>query len=147
MLNEAALDDHASTTRRTPDMNRADLMALIAGCRTGRAARRRDLRPLRARDLRGRLRGAARAHPRGAWRGSIREYIPEEPVTFTDYVDDDGLGNGPFKMVLTIWRDGDVCHVDWTGTDPQAPGSINFHIHEGLCKLFFGIYLIMAFDP
>ena len=77
----------------------------------------------------------------------IREYIPEEPVTFTDWVDDDGLGNGPFKMVLTIWREGDVCHADWTGTDDQAPGSINFHIHEGLCKLFLGIYLIMAFDP
>ena len=77
----------------------------------------------------------------------IRQYIPEEKVSFTDYVDDDGLGNGPFKMVLTVWREGDVCHADWTGTSPQAPGSINFHIHEGLCRLFFGIYLIMAFDP
>ena len=77
----------------------------------------------------------------------IRRYIPEEPQTFTDWVDDDGCGNGPFKMVLTIWREGDVCHADWTGTDDQAPGSINFHIHEGLCKLFLGIYMIMAFDP
>ncbi len=50
-------------------------------------------------------------------------------------------------MVLTIWREEDVCHADWTGTDDQAPGSINFHIHEGLCKLFLGIYMIMAFDP
>ena len=50
-------------------------------------------------------------------------------------------------MVLTIWREGDVCHADWTGTDHEAPGSINFHIHEGLCKLFLGIYMIMAFDP
>ena len=77
----------------------------------------------------------------------IRRYIPEEPQSFTDWVDDDGCGNGPFKMVLTIWREGDVCHADWTGTDEQAPGSINFHIHEGLCKLFLGIYMIMAFDP
>ena len=77
----------------------------------------------------------------------IRTYIPEEPATFTDWVDDDGCGNGPFKMVLTIWREVDVCHADWTGTDDQAPGSINFHIHEGLCKLFLGIYMIMAFDP
>ena len=38
-------------------------------------------------------------------------------------------------------------HFDWTGTDPQAEGPINFHIHEGLCKMFFGVYLIMAFDP
>ena len=77
----------------------------------------------------------------------IRKYIPEQPVTFTDYVDDDGLGNGPFKMTLTISRRGDIAVFDWTGTDPQAEGPINFHIHEGLCKLFFGVYMIMSFDP
>ena len=49
--------------------------------------------------------------------------------------------------MLTVWRTGDVCHVDWTGTAAQAPGTINFRINEGLCKLFFGIYMIMAFDP
>ena len=77
----------------------------------------------------------------------VHKYIPEEKVTFWDWVDDDGLGNGPFKLQLTIHREGDVAVFDWTGTDPQAPGSINFHIHESLCKLFFGVYLIMAFDP
>ena len=58
-----------------------------------------------------------------------------------------GCGNGPFKMKLTIWRERRRRHFDWTGTDAQAEGPINFHIHEGLCKLFFGVYLIMAFDP
>ena len=32
----------------------------------------------------------------------IDKYISNEPVSFTDYVDDDGCGNGPFKMTLTI---------------------------------------------
>jgi N-methylhydantoinase B len=50
-------------------------------------------------------------------------------------------------MTLTISRRGDIAIFDWTGTDPQAEGPINFHIHEGLCKLFFGVYLIMSFDP
>jgi N-methylhydantoinase B len=68
-------------------------------------------------------------------------------VTFTDYVDDDGVGNGPFKLHLSIYKKGDVAVIDWTGTDDQAEGPINFHIHEGLCKLFFGVYMIMAFDP
>ncbi len=77
----------------------------------------------------------------------IREYIPEEKVTFWDWVDDDGRGSDPLKLQLTIWRDGDTAHFDWTGTDPQTPGSVNFHIHESLCKLFFGVYLIMAYDP
>lgn len=144
-LNEAALEIILNNTR-TPDTNHSDLMALIGGCR---AAERRVVE-ICERFGRDAYRAACDAlldRTRRAMVRLIHEYVPEERVTFTDWVDDDGLGNGPFKMALTIWREGDVCHCDWTGTDPQAPGSINFHIHEGLCKLFFGIYMIMAFDP
>jgi N-methylhydantoinase B len=84
---------------------------------------------------------------RDAMKVLIDKYISEEPVSFTDYVDDDGVGNGPFKMTLSIYKRGDKAVFDWTGTDDQAEGPINFHIHEGLCKLFFGVYMIMAFDP
>ena len=52
----------------------------------------------------------------------VMEYLPQEPVSFEDWVDDDGRGNGPFKMKLTIWREGDVAHFDWTGTDPRPRG-------------------------
>ena len=37
--------------------------------------------------------------------------------------------------------------LDFTGTDPQSPGSINFQLNENICKMFFGIYMIMVFDP
>ena len=144
-LNEAALAICLNNSR-TPDMNRSDLMALIAGCR---AAERRvnEICDRFGRETFAAACDALLDRTRRAMAKIIREYIPEEKVSFTDYVDDDGLGNGPFALTLTVWREGDVCHADWTGTSDQAPGSINFHIHEGLCKLFFGIYLIMAFDP
>ena len=145
VLNEAVLKIMLNNTR-TPDMNRADLMALIAGCRT--AARR--VQEVCTRFGRETYIAACkllmeRTHE--AMKQLIARYIPAEPVTFTDYVDDDGLGNGPFKMHLSIYRRGDVAVIDWTGTADQAEGPINFHIHEGLCKLFFGVYMIMAFDP
>ena len=73
--------------------------------------------------------------------------IPEEPQTFVDYIDDDGLGNGPFKMQLTIWREGEHAFFDWSGTDPQALGPVNFYLSEGMFKMFIGIYLIMVNDP
>jgi N-methylhydantoinase B len=144
-LNQTALDVILNNTR-TPETNHSDLMALIGGCR---AAERRvvEICDRFGRDAYRAACDALLDRTRRAMIRLVHEYVPEEKVSFTDWVDDDGLGNGPFKMVLTIWRDGDVCHCDWTGTDPQAPGSINFHIHEGLCKLFFGIYMIMAFDP
>lgn len=144
-LNEPALEIILNNTR-LPDTNHSDLMALIGGCR---AAERRliEVCDRFGRDTYAAACDALLERTRMATAQLIRQYIPEEKVTFTDWVDDDGLGNGPFKMVLTLWREGDVCHCDWTGTDDQARGSINFHIHEGLLKLFFGIYMIMAFDP
>ncbi|MDF2369891.1 MAG: hydantoinase B/oxoprolinase family protein [Rhizobiaceae bacterium] len=144
-LNQGVLDIMLNNSR-TPDMNRADLMALVAGCRT--AVRRvNEICDRFGRDVYVEACDMLMDRTREAMRILINKYISSEPVTFTDYVDDDGLGNGPFKMHLSIYRRGDVAVIDWTGTDPQAEGPINFHIHEGLCKLFFGVYMIMAFDP
>ncbi|KKC31431.1 hydantoinase B/oxoprolinase family protein [Devosia psychrophila] len=145
VLNQGVLDIMLNNSR-TPDMNRADLMALIAGCRTA-SVRVRELCERFGRDTYMTACDMLLARTREAMRVVIQKYIPEEAVSFTDYVDDDGLGNGPFKMTLTIYRRGDIAVFDWTGTDPQAEGPINFHIHEGLCKLFFGVYMIMSFDP
>jgi N-methylhydantoinase B len=50
-------------------------------------------------------------------------------------------------MKLTVWREGDQAYFDWTGTSPQAPGPINFYLHEGMFKMFIGVYMIMVFDP
>jgi N-methylhydantoinase B len=145
VLNKGVLDIMLNNSR-TPDMNRADLMALIAGCRTA-STRVRELCDRFGRETYMTACDMLLARTREAMRVVIQKYIPETAVSFTDYVDDDGLGNGPFKMTLTIQRRGEKAIFDWTGTDDQAEGPINFHIHEGLCKLFFGVYMIMSFDP
>lgn len=78
----------------------------------------------------------------------IGEFIPEgERYTFEDYVDDDGMGNGPIKLHLEIYREGDTVYLDWTGTDEQVPGTVNFLLNEKMFKMFTGVFLIMAFDP
>lgn len=144
-LNEGVLAIMLNNSR-TPDMNRSDLMALIAGCRTA-AKRVSEICDRFGRDTYLSACDMLLDRTKEAMRALIHKYIPEEAVSFTDYVDDDGRGNGPFKMTLSIYRKGDTAIFDWTGTDDQAEGPINFHIHEGLCKLFFGVYMIMAFDP
>jgi N-methylhydantoinase B len=77
----------------------------------------------------------------------ISQAIGEEPVSFEDYVCDDGLGNGPFKIKCAMWREGDKVILDFDGTDPQSESSINFYLNENMFKMFFGIYMIMVFDP
>jgi len=37
--------------------------------------------------------------------------------------------------------------LDFEGTDPQSAASINFYLNQNMFKMFFGIYMIMVFDP
>jgi N-methylhydantoinase B len=78
----------------------------------------------------------------------IHEFVPEgETYTFEDYADDDGMGNGPIKLHLEIYREGETVYLDWEGTDEQVPGTVNFLLNEKMFKMFTGVFLIMAFDP
>ena len=131
---------------RLPQMNRADLFAIVAGCRAGER-RVLDLCERFGKETYLAALEALLNRTYEAMRTLIQLAIPEEPQSFEDYIDDDGLGNGPFKMKLTIWREGDDAFFDWTGTDPQALGPINFYLSEGMFKMFIGIYLIMVNDP
>ena len=134
------------TNSRTPEMNEADLFAIIAACRTG-AQRVVELCNRFGVDTYIAACEAILARTRAAMVRVILENIPEHPVTFEDVVDDDGQGNGPFLLKLTVHRKGERVVFDWTGTADQAPGPINLLTHERLFKMFVGIYLIMAFDP
>ena len=143
--NQAALAILMNNTR-TPDMNYSDLMAIIAGSRTG------EKRVIEICERFGTetYRHACQAlldRTNRAMRTLIVKNLPTEPQSFEDYIDDDGVGNGPFRMKLTVWREGEHAYFDWTGTDSQAPGPINFYLHEGMFKMFIGVYMIMVFDP
>jgi N-methylhydantoinase B len=131
---------------RLPQMNRADLFAIIAGCRAGEK-RVIGLCERFGKDVYLAALQALLDRTHEAMRKLILMAIPEEPQSFEDWIDDDGLGNGPYKMKLTIWREGEHAWFDWSGTDPQALGPINFYLSEGMFKMFIGVYLIMVNDP
>ena len=144
-LNRAALDIIMNNTR-TPEMNLSDLMAIIAGCRAGER-RVIEICERFGPDVYRRACAALLERTERAMRQLIVRNLPEEPRTFEDFIDDDGCGNGPFRLKLTVWREGEEAWFDWTGTSPQAPGPVNFYLHEGMFKMFIGVYMIMVFDP
>jgi N-methylhydantoinase B len=82
-----------------------------------------------------------------AMKSLIATSIGDEPVVFEDYICDDGMGFGPYKIKCTMWREGEKVVLDFEGTDPQSPASINFYLNENMLRMFFGIYMIMVFDP
>ena len=78
----------------------------------------------------------------------IRESVGEdEKVYFEDYICDDGVGNGPYTMACSMWREGDKLIFDFEKTDPQSVSSINFLLNEEMFKMFVGVYMINIFDP
>ena len=143
--NRAALAILMNNTR-TPEMNYSDLMAIIAGSRTGEK-RVIEICERFGTDTYRRACQALLDRTDRAMRTLIVKNLPTEPQSFEDWIDDDGVGNGPFRMKLTVWREGEHAYFDWTGTDAQSPGPINFYLHEGMFKMFIGVYMIMVFDP
>jgi N-methylhydantoinase B len=131
---------------RKPDWCKADLNALIASCRV--AARRViEMADRFGEDLYVAATGELLARNHRAMKQLIVTAIGEEPVSFEDYICDDGLGFGPYRIKCTMWRDGEKVFLDFDGTDPQSSASINFYLNENMFKMFFGIYMIMVFDP
>jgi N-methylhydantoinase B len=144
-LNHEALAILASNTR-APVANHNDLMTLVAATKIGEArvlqlcARFGEPSYTRASQI-------LLERTRQVMRAIIPKYFPSEPQSFEDYVDDDGCGNGPFRLKVTIWREEDKAYLDWTGTDAQAFGPINLHLQESTLQNLVGRYLLRRIDP
>ena len=77
----------------------------------------------------------------------LKTVVPETKQYFEDYIDDDGMGTGPYKIACTLWREGDGVVFDFEGTDPQSISSVNFLLNEEMFKMFLGAFFINLFDP
>ncbi len=132
---------------RKPDWNRADLNGLVAACRT--AGRR--LQEMCARfgvdTFDSALTQLLDRNYRAMKVLLAMVFKEGETLSFTDYIDDDGRGHGPYELKLSLTRTGDKVLLDFTGSSPQAEGPINYFINENLVRMFFGIYMITVADP
>ncbi len=131
---------------RTSQWNRFDLNALVAACNT--ASRRViELTERFSDDVLHTTMGIMLDRNLEAMRAIINMVVPEEPRYFEDYLCDDGMGMGPYKIACKLWREGDKAIFDFEGTDPQAQSSVNFFLNEDMFKMFFGSFTINVVDP
>jgi len=131
---------------RTPQWNRFDLNALVAACNT--AARRcREMANRFGDDTFYSTMEIMLERNYMAMEAIIKMLVPEEPRVFEDFVCDDGVGMGPYKIKCKLWREGSRAIFDFEGTDPQAQSSINFYLNEDMFKMFFGSFTINLVDP
>ena len=131
---------------RKPDWCQADLNALIASCRVA-SKRVVEMAERFGDDVYVSATQELLARNHRAMKALLLQAVGETPVSFEDYLCDDGKGFGPYKIKCAMWREGEKVILDFDGTDPQSAASINFLLNENMFKMFFGIYMIMVFDP
>ncbi|MEO9461013.1 MAG: hydantoinase B/oxoprolinase family protein [Marinomonas sp.] len=131
---------------RKPDWCQADLNALIASCRVA-SKRVVEMAERFGDDVYVSATKELLARNHRAMKALLGQAVAETKVSFEDYLCDDGKGYGPYKIKCTMWREGERVILDFDGTDPQSAASINFLLNENMFKMFFGIYMIMVFDP
>jgi N-methylhydantoinase B len=131
---------------RTSQWNRFDLNALVAACNTA-AKRVVELTERFSDDILHTTMATMLERNHTAMKAIINMVVPEEPRYFEDFICDDGMGMGPYKIACKLWREGDVAIFDFDGTDPQAQSSVNFFLNEDMFKMFFGSFTINVVDP
>ncbi|KAI1874585.1 hypothetical protein JX265_004793 [Neoarthrinium moseri] len=78
----------------------------------------------------------------------IETQFGDEEAVFTDFVDDDGAGVGPYAVKCKMTKvDGNKLRFDFDGTSAQSNTSLNFFLSPTMFKMFVGYYLLAVFDP
>jgi N-methylhydantoinase B len=120
---------------RTPMEREGDLAAMIASNRTG------ELRLIESIQRYGWNQVQRYVHEilnysERMTRAAIRS-IPDGTYIAEDFLDDDGVGDTPVRIAVKIRIRGDKASVDFSGSDPQAAGSINAVYAITLSAVFY----------
>ena len=145
VVNEAALDIFHRNSRY-PDQSRGDTSALMAS--VGLGVRRTEEIAARfgAETLADALRQLL-ARTEATVRRRLRETFPVGTHRFTDRIDSDGHGNGPFRLTFAMTRTPDDRFIlDTSETDDQATGPVNFLMNPDVPGTALGLFFLGA-DP
>jgi len=108
---------------RTPDMSIGDMYAQVASMRI--AERRfQEMCDKYEADLVLRGIDALLDYSEALTRQELSK-LPDGVYEAEDFIDDDGIGNGPFEVQVKITVEGDNLICDFTGSHGQVPGPVN----------------------
>jgi N-methylhydantoinase B len=131
---------------RLPDLVEGDTRAMMASCRLaetrlGELFTRYGAATVLASFDQSIAQTGARA------RELFLELVPRGQWSFHDFLDSDGGTEArPYRIDLTLGRDGDHVRLDGSRSDDQARGPINYMTNPGLLRIAFGRYL-QSLDP
>jgi N-methylhydantoinase B len=128
---------------RDPEERTLDLKVQIATNERGVEAARGLVRQMGIEAVRASIDDLI-AYTRRRLRNRIAELRPGE-YTFTNYLDDDGMGGDAVPITVTVRVGGDVLEVDFTGTGTQARGAMNVPENALRAAVYYAIKALL--DP
>ncbi len=125
---------------RTPDERKGDLAAQVASIRVGEQRLKEIVARYGLESVHEHME-ALLDYSERLVRAAIRD-IPQGVYSFKDQMDDDGITDQPVPIVVTITVKEDEMVVDFTGTSPQRPGSINAPFAVTVSAVFYVVRCI-----
>jgi N-methylhydantoinase B len=149
MVNEAALAIFHRNSR-FPEQSVGDMSALMASVELG-ATRVAQIFTRFGQEVVTDALAQLLARTRRIVRKKLAETFPYGTHRFTDAIDGDGHGHGPFKIRFALTRekgfDGEDRFIfDATETDDEAPGPVNLLMNPGIPGMALGLYFLGG-DP
>ena len=72
--------------------------------------------------------------------------LPDGCYRFSDFIDDDGVSDQPYRIEVAVTVCADKLSVDYTGTSPQAGGPINSSYGNTLSSTFNAVLQLLGPD-
>jgi N-methylhydantoinase B len=127
---------------RFPEMLKGDLKAIMAACGLGKR---------RLEDVIARFGAAAvedafafmLAQSAEALRREFDDRVPDGEYSFRDFIDCDAVSDDPYSVHLTLRKGGGRIVYDFSQSEDQAGGPINFVMDDSVPKYMTGLYLTM----
>jgi N-methylhydantoinase B len=127
---------------RFPQMLRGDLKAIMAACSLGKRRMQETVQRFGAPAVE-----AAFAfmldHSERLLTDEIEKRIPDGEYAFRDYIDCDALTDDSYSVHLLLRKNRDGLSFDFSATDTQAAGPINFVMDDSVPAYMAGLYLLM----
>ncbi len=130
---------------RFPEMMKGDLKALMAACSLGK----RRLEDTVTRFGIGAVKSAfdfMLDESEHALRSAIDKRIPDGAYSFRDYIDSDAVTEESHSVHVTLTKQGGNVSLDFSESDDETTGPINFYMDDTVPKFMTGLYFTMQ-DP
>jgi N-methylhydantoinase B/oxoprolinase/acetone carboxylase alpha subunit len=129
---------------RTPEERRGDLLAQSMAIRRGQTSLTEIVARYGLETVRRNMR-ALQDYSERMMRAALAA-LPGGSYAFEDWLDDDGISKRPVRIAVRITLDGASAVVDFTGSDPQAPGPVNANYAVAVSAAMYVFRCLIAAD-